>query len=83
MMSATTKVYNARGTATHDHYVQLTADDYAVLKSGGTVKKIACNGGAHEFWLSCGTSAGTPGDPMCDPNDMCASAMNMLCPDQS
>jgi len=81
VMAGVAKIYNARGTATHDHYVQVTAADFSVLKTGGTIKKVACNGGDHEFVLSCGTASEQAGDPKCSSSDMCASSMSMLCPD--
>jgi hypothetical protein len=81
VMAGVAKIYNARGTATHDHYVQVTAADFTLLKTGGTIKKVACNGGDHEFVLSCGTASEQAGNPNCDMNDMCASSMSMLCPD--
>ena len=74
------KIYNARGTATHDHFVQVTDADFLVLLTGGTIKKVACNGGDHEFVLSCGTATEQAGKPTCA-DDTCASSMSMLCPD--
>lgn len=81
IMAGLTKVYNAQGASSHPHYVELTAEDFATLRAGGTVKKVSCNGGDHEYVLSCGTATETAGNPMCDMADNCAGTMNMLCPD--
>jgi hypothetical protein len=55
IMAGTEKCYDAKGTATHSHYVTLTTADFTMLKSGGVVKKFSCNGGDHQYVLSCGT----------------------------
>lgn len=81
IMAGVAKVYNAQGTASHPHYVELTAEDFATLRSGGTIKKVSCNGGDHEYVLSCGEATETAGNPMCMMNDMCGSMMGTLCPD--
>ena len=81
IMAGAAKIYDARGTSAHSHFVELTADDFATLRSGGTVKKVSCNGGDHEYLLSCGTAMGMAEDPMCDMADMCGGTMGMLCPD--
>jgi len=81
VMAGVAKVYNAQGTAMHPHYVELTADDFATLRSGGTIKKVSCNGGDHEYVLSCGTATETAEDAMCSDSDNCGNLMNMLCPD--
>jgi hypothetical protein len=47
----------------HCHQIALTADDFTTLKSGGVVKKTTCNGGNHEFVISCG-EVPDPGTPM-------------------
>jgi hypothetical protein len=74
------KIYNARGTSAHDHFVQVTSADFAMLKSGGTVIKKSCNGGDHEYALSCGTPTRQPGAPTCSAGDECGLTMGMLCP---
>jgi hypothetical protein len=76
--AAVTKVYSARGTAMHDHFVEVTAADFATLASGGIVKKHTCNGGDHEYVLSCATTTDMGDAPTC--SDDCGSAMNVLCP---
>lgn len=58
------KTYDATGTSQHCHQVTLTAADFASLKAGGVVTKISCNGGDHEYVLSCGSAPG-PGLPDC------------------
>jgi len=58
--------YSAMGTATHCHEVTLTAADFATLKGGGSVTKFSCNGGDHEYVLSCAPDAPAPGAPDCD-----------------
>lgn len=44
----------------HCHQISLSSADLAILKGGGTVKKITCNGGDHEFVLSCAAGADEP-----------------------
>lgn len=58
------KVYSAQGQANHCHEVTLTAADFATLKSGGSVTKFSCNGGDHEYTMSCGANP-TPVAPDC------------------
>lgn len=64
--------YDASGAAGHCHAVTLTAEDFATLRAGGSVTKISCNGGDHEFVISCVDGARPPGDPAAecagDPN---------------
>ena len=62
--------YSAQGTAMHCHEVTLTAADFATLKAGGSVTKHSCNGGDHEYVISCAPGAPQPGTPDCsqDPN---------------
>ncbi|MCC6898213.1 MAG: hypothetical protein IT377_04525, partial [Polyangiaceae bacterium] len=50
------KTYDATGSSQHCHKVTLTAADFATLKGGGVVTKFTCNGGDHEYVLSCGTA---------------------------
>ena len=47
----------------HCHQIELTSADIATIKSGGTVKKVTCNGGDHEFVLSCAANADEPQPP--------------------
>ena len=72
------KIYNARGQSSHDHFVQLTAADFATLKAGGTVIKKSCNSTDHEFVLSCAPPSRTPTAPTC--TDECGLTMTTLCP---
>jgi hypothetical protein len=58
IMAGTQKCYDVRGTATHSHYITVTAADFATLRTGGVVKKYSCNGGDHQYVLSC--VAGAP-----------------------
>lgn len=58
--------YDASGTAGHCHAVTLTAEDFATLRGGGVVTKFSCNGGDHEFVISCVDGARPPGDPAAD-----------------
>jgi hypothetical protein len=71
------KIYNARGQATHDHFVQITATDFATLKAGGTVIKKSCNNTDHEFILSCAPPSRQPVAPTC--SDECGGTMTTLC----
>jgi len=72
-------VYNARGAANHDHFIQITAADFAMLQSGQVVRKFSCNGGDHQFILSCGTPpAGVA--PVCGGNaNICGMTATNLC----
>jgi urease alpha subunit len=70
IIAGVTMIYNARGMANHDHFIQVTAADFAALRSGTTITKFACNGGDHQFVLNCGTAP--PGGA---PN--CGGAANM------
>ena len=75
------KIYNAKGTASHDHFVQVTAMDFATLKAGGTVIKRSCNGGDHEYVLSCAPPSRQPAAPTCNGTaDECGLTVGMLCP---
>jgi hypothetical protein len=56
-------VYDATGEAGHCHEVILTAEDFATLRDGGVVTKFSCNGGDHQFVLSCAPGAPAPVDP--------------------
>jgi hypothetical protein len=76
--AAVDKVYNARGQANHDHFVQLTATDFATLKGGGTVIKKSCNSNDHEFVLSCAPPSRQPAVPAC--TDECGATMTTPCP---
>jgi hypothetical protein len=58
--------YDASGTAGHCHAVTLTAEDFATLRAGGVVTKFSCNGGDHQFVLSCAPGAPAPVDPAAD-----------------
>lgn len=44
----------------HCHQVTLTAQDMTTLQNGGVVKKTTCNGGDHEFVLSCAADPPAP-----------------------
>lgn len=58
--------YDASGDTEHCHEVVLTAEDFATLRAGGAVTKFSCNGGDHEFVLSCSKGARPPSDPARD-----------------
>ncbi len=57
--------YSAQGTAGHCHQVTLTAEDFATLQAGGTVRKFSCNGNDHEYVLSCAADPPAPEAPDC------------------
>ncbi|MDZ4695425.1 MAG: hypothetical protein SGI86_09755 [Deltaproteobacteria bacterium] len=63
-----TKCYNAKGTSQHDHYLTVTAANFTTLKGGGVVKVFSCNGGDHEYVLSCVAGAPAAAAPVC-PNE--------------
>lgn len=47
----------------HAHDVALTADEIATIKAGGVVKKFTCDGGDHEYVISCDPAAPAPTEP--------------------
>ncbi len=61
--------YDASGAAGHCHEVIMTPADYEALRAGETVIKFSCNGGDHEYVLSCTEGARPPGDPARDCQD--------------
>jgi hypothetical protein len=65
IMAGTTKCYNAAGTAGHPHYITMTAADFTMLRGGGVVTKFSCNGGDHQYVLSCAAGAPAPVAPTC------------------
>jgi hypothetical protein len=69
IMAGAEKTYDTTGPATHCHRVTVTAADFDTLKSGGSVTLVSCNGGDHEYVLSCVAGAPAPEDPMCDSGD--------------
>lgn len=52
--------YDASGDSGHCHEVILTAEDFATLRDGGVVTKYSCNGGDHQYVLSCAPGAPDP-----------------------
>jgi len=78
VMAGVEKIYNTRGTASHDHFVRVTAEDFAMLKAGGTVIKRSCSGTDHEYVLSCTTPSRQPAAPTC--SDECGGTMTNICP---
>jgi hypothetical protein len=86
VMAGVTKVYDTKGASMHEHWIQLTATDFAKLKAGGTVHKLSCNDGhEHEYIVNCvgndkpDTTSGAPG--FCDAEHKCGGAMDMFCPE--
>jgi hypothetical protein len=65
-MAGKEKCYDAAGTAGHSHYVTVTAADFTALREGKPVAKFSCNGGDHEYMLSCVAGAPAPKAPACD-----------------
>lgn len=57
------QTYDASGDSGHCHEVTLTAEDFATLRAGGAVTKYSCNGGDHEYVLSCAPDPPMPGNP--------------------
>jgi hypothetical protein len=71
-------VYNARGMANHDHFIQVTDTDFAMLKAGQNVTKFSCNAADHQFVLSCGTPPmGTA--PTCTTTPTCGDTITTFC----
>lgn len=58
--------YSAQGTAGHCHEVTITAADFAELAGGGSITLHSCNGGDHEYVLSCAAAPPAPGPPDCN-----------------
>lgn len=63
IMAGVTKSFESSEDVGHTHCVELTAEDFDTLKSGGVVKKPTCNGGNHEFVISCAASPPAPVNP--------------------
>lgn len=65
-------VYDASGESGHCHQVILTSEDFAALRAGMPVIKYSCNGGDHQFVLSCVAGAPAAQDPGadCDPDPL-------------
>jgi len=57
--------YNARGDAGHDHFIDITAADFTRLRDGERVVLTSCNGGDHQYVLSCAQGADPAGAPEC------------------
>ena len=70
VMAGVETTYDATGDSTHCHEVTLTMEDFATLRAGGVVTKFSCNGGDHEYVLSCAPKPPEPVAPDCsdDPN---------------
>jgi hypothetical protein len=85
VMAGVDKVYDTTGTATHPHWLQVTAADFAKLKAGGTVRKLSCNDGhEHEFIVNCSALSGVMQSSgistSCDPTHMCGGTNTNFCP---
>ena len=78
ILAGVTKTYDSAGTAGHSHFVQITAADFATLASGGTLIKTSCNGGDHEYVLSCAVADRAAAAPVC--SDECGNADGSFCP---
>jgi hypothetical protein len=63
IMTGVTKTFQTDDDTGHCHQVELTDADFTTLKTGGVVKKPTCNGGNHEFVISCGASPPAPVNP--------------------
>ena len=57
------KCYDVAGTAGHSHYITLMPADFTMLAGGGTVTKFSCNGGDHQYVISCAANPPAPGTP--------------------
>lgn len=68
IMAGVTKSYDIEGLATHSHIVEITAEDFATLKAGGTVFKFVEAGDFqdHCVTLSCGTAGNPEEAPACN-----------------
>jgi hypothetical protein len=58
VQAAVEKVYDIMGVATHTHTITVTADDFNMLKMGGTIMKTSTpfdfDGHTHVITISCG-----------------------------
>jgi hypothetical protein len=68
-------------TASHTHWVKITAADFTSLKAGMEVKKKSCSGGNHEYVLKCGGGGSTPAVPndTSDCTNECGGTMTDVC----
>jgi hypothetical protein len=57
----------------HDHWVMITAADFASLRAGATVTKKSCNGHEHQYALRCGTTPAVPTSKACMTTDSCGN----------
>jgi hypothetical protein len=85
VMAGVDKVYDTTGTATHPHFLQVTAADFAKLKAGGTVRKLSCNDGhEHEFIVNClalsGIMQSSGISSSCDALHKCGDTNTDFCP---
>jgi hypothetical protein len=54
VMNGVEKIYDTTGGSDHPHWIKLTAADFTKLKTGGTVRKLACNHEhEHEYIINC------------------------------
>ena len=82
--AAAPKAYATKGQSEHEHWVQLTAADFAKLQAGGTVRKVSCNDGhEHEFIVNCvgnATPETTSGVAnFCDAEHKCGDTNTNFC----
>ncbi len=68
-LSKTVDGFTYDTTGGHCHRVTITAADFTTLQNGGSVTLFSCNGGDHEYVLSCGPNPPAPQDPMCGGGD--------------
>jgi hypothetical protein len=85
VMAMAPKTYSTKGGSPHDHWVSLTAADFAKLQAGGTVHKVSCNDGhEHEFIVNCvgiampETTSGVAN--FCDAEHKCGDLETNVCP---
>ncbi len=85
VLAGVDKVYDTTGTATHPHFLKVTAADFTKLKTGGTVRKLSCNSGhEHEFIVNClglnGTMQSSGISGSCDAQHKCGDTNTDFCP---
>jgi len=68
IMAGVDKCFTTTGNAGHTHKVTVTAADFGMLKAGTTVLKRSCNGGDHQYVLSCAATSPDAVDPGCTAN---------------
>jgi hypothetical protein len=58
----------------HEHWLMITAADFALLRAGMTVTKKSCDAAhEHQYALRCGTTPAVPAGKACMTTDSCGN----------